>query len=381
MGLTGTMARRALTMVGVAALALPLAACGVAPGAPLLERAGCPADIRIQTDDLPNVPWAFLYSLLGDDLRFRIAGRQVSGPLEIDGVDSGVRLTILSGDPADGVSANVALHEDPSLLLGAVDTDVALLDVKRYPTVGVFAPTARDTRIVYWNADVYPGVRNVEGLGDTLTPDGTQLAPIHGDPADPFVLDQVASLILGAEQVVASEEDSSVASYLAGGGIAAQIGDLLVDPYVIAQLPDAAPIGFQPVDEAGFPRDRVLAAAPQTMVRYADCLRVLIPVFQQALVDYMADPEPTIALLARIASEYGIEDLDADLLTAAHEVLVDRRIVSNGRDDTIGDLDFGRLRDLRADLATTWARLDRAFPDVPVEQVVTNDFIDRSIGL
>ena len=375
------MGRAAVAVVGIAALTLPLAACATIAEVSPLVHAGCPADIRIQTDDLPNADWGFLYSLLDRDaVSIRFVGREVSGPLVIDGEDTGIRLTILSGDPADGVSASVELHEDESLLLGAVDSDVALLNVVQYPTVAVFAPTARDTRIIYWSADTYPGVRNIESLGDTLAPDGLALAPIVGVPGDPLRDYLVGRGTLGADQVRPGD-DPSVESYLAGGGVAAQAGDVLVDPYLLGLPEEAPPIGYQLVDDAGYPRDRLLSARPQAIVRHADCFRVLVPVLQQALVDYLRDPEPTDELLVEVAAQFGHPELDAGLIAAAHEILADRRFVANGRDGAVGDIDYGRLRDLRTGLASAWRQLELVFPRVEVDDIVTNEFIDRSIGL
>lgn len=365
----------------IAALTLPLGACAVVPEASPLVTAGCPAEIRIQTDDLPNVDWGFLYSLLDPDATsVRFIGREVSAPLLIDGEDTGIRLTILSGDRFDGVNGTQSLHDDESLLLAAVDTDAALLDIVRYPAVGLFAPTARDSRIVYWSPETYEGVRSIEGLGDTLTADGTELVPIVGMPGDPFRDYLVGNGSVGPDQITPGDDDT-VESFLSGGGVAAQAGDLLVDPYLLGLPEDAAPISFQTIDDAGYPRDTLLAARPQTVVRHADCFRELIPVLQHALVDYIDDPESANELIVRAAAQFGHPELDADLIDAAYDTLVGRRLVANGRDGAVGDIDFGRVRELRSDMISAWRGLEVAFPAVEVEDVVTNEFIDRGIGL
>ena len=375
------MGRGALTVAALAALSLPLAACAtITPASPLVH-AGCPTEIRIQTDDLPGAPWGFLYALLDRDaVGIRFVGREVSAPLVIDGEDTGVRLTILSGDRSDGRSADVELHEDPTLLLAAVDTDVALLDVVRYPTVGLFSPLARDTRLVYWNPEIYPGVRSIEGLGDTLTADGLELVPITGVPDDPFRDYMVGIGGLGADQVTPSRLPSTE-SYLAGGGVAAQFGDLLVDPYLLGLREDATPVESQMIDDSTYSRDTLLSAPPQSVVRHADCFRELIPVLQQSLVDYLREPQTTNDLMAEVAARFGHPERDAAFMAAAHDTLVDGRLVSNGRDDAIGDVDFGRVRDLLSAMSSAWRRLEVDFPSVTVEDIVTNEFIDRTIGL
>lgn len=372
-------------MAGVAAvgLALPLAACttGEASGVGL-TREGCPADIRIQTDDLPRVQWGFLYGLLDPD-RLTVRDDSVSGPLLIDGEESGSTLTILVGDSHDGVSANVALYDDESILLGAVDTDAAILDAVRYPTVGVLAPLLRDPRIVYWDLRVYEGATTVQHAGDRLTPDGTALAPFITTPNDPFSAYAVGAKIFAPEQIL-TDVTPTLQGLLDGDGIPIQTGDLLTIGSEIELLDEPADaFAWQSLDDAGYERDAgVLSARPQTIVRYADCLTVLVPVLQQALVDYLDDPDAATELVVELASEFGDEGYDAAVAEAALDLLHDQRFVGNGGDATIGDIEFGRVRDLFETAIPEWLRADVAVPrHVEPDDIVTNRFIDPSIGL
>lgn len=367
----------------VIALALPLAACstGTASGVGLV-REGCPADIRIQTDDLPRVEWGFLYRLLDPDA-LRVGADSVSAPLLVDGEPSGSRLTILLDDPHDGVSANADLYDDESILLGAVDTDVAILDAVRYPTVGVFAPLLRDPRIAYWDARVYPGVTTVQGVGTRLTPDGTALVPFVTTPGDPFGDYAVGARMLTPEQIL-SDPGPSIPGFIDAGGIPAQTGDLLTDPYAFERL-TGSPEGFasQLLDDAGYERDAgVLSARPQTLVRYADCLEVLVPVLQRALVEYLSEPAATTELLVELSAQFGDEGYDAELAAAALDLLEEHDLVGNGRNDTIGDIEMGRVRDLVEKAIPAWRRAEVSIPsEVEADDIVTNRFIDRSIGL
>jgi hypothetical protein len=376
-------ARRAATVV-VAALALPLAACSTGhAGGTGLVRDGCPADIRIATDDLPHVEWGFLYSLLDPD-QILVQSRSVSGPLMIDGERSGARLTILTGDPDDGVSAAVELHDDDSILLAAVDTDSAILDAVRYPTVGVLAPTRRDSRMVYWTAESYPGIRTIEKIGDRLTPDSAGLVPFATVPNDPFTAYAIGEGLLLPEQVV-TDTPVGAAPFLAGERIAAHLGDVLVDPHRIDPVPDpdaGAPVEWQLLDDAGYHRDAgVLSARPKAIVRYADCLDVLVPVLQRALRDYLEAPDATTELLVRLSAAFGDEAYDADAAAAALAMLDEENLAGSGPDGTIGDLDFGRIRDLLESAVPAWKRAGVAAPaGVEAEDIATNRFIDRSIG-
>lgn len=378
---------RRISGLAALALALPLAACSTATAGEGtdLVRAGCPTEVRIQTDALPHVEWGFLYRLLDADA-VRVRGDEVSGPLVLDGARTGVTLTILTGDPRDGVSANTQLHEDADLLLGAVDTDVALLDATRAPTVGVFAPLARDPRLLYWDAEVYPDLRDIERFSATSTPDGASLMPVAAVPGDPFIQYAIGTNWISRDQIVAGTDvdvELTVPAFVAAGGIRAQTGDALTEPHRLQQddVPRAA--RWQVIDDIGYTRDAgVLSAAPQTLVRHADCLRVLVPEFQRSLVAFVDDPEPTVAMLVDLAAELGDESYDIAAASAALEQLIERRYIANARDGSIGAIDIGRVRSL----------VDRAVPrwrdaevDVPVgitaDDIATNEFVDRSIGL
>lgn len=378
-------ARRAAAFAAFV-VALPLAGCataGVADDSVDLGRAGCPANIRIQTDDVPGVEWGFLYSLLDpEDVDILNAGTVVKSPLLVDGQPTGVNLTILTGDAFDGVSANVDLYDDENLLLAAVDTDVAILDAVRYPTVGLFAPTLRDARIIYWDAEVYKNLRSIEQIGKTLDPEAVDLMSILAAPNDLFYDFMVGDEGLGPEQAL-PEYDGTIQSFLDAAGAVAQQGDLLVDPYLL-ELPETGltnPYGFQLIDNAGYHRDTLLSTRPQSLVRYADCFTVLIPVLQQALADYLDDPDATNDLLVDLSAKLGHPQLTAELVEYGFETMIEQRFAGNGRDDAIGDVNLGRLHELFDGAIPAWEALDISVPDGrDADDLATNQFIDPSIG-
>jgi hypothetical protein len=374
--------RRRIATAAVLGLTLPLTACatGEAGGVGLV-RAGCPAEIRIQTDDLPRVEWGFLYELLDRD-QLRHGRDSVSAPLLVDGEPSGSNLRIFVGDPADGVAANIQLHDDDRFLLGAVDTDVALLDAGRFPTVGVFAPLRRSPRIVYWDASVYPGVTTAQLLGDRLTPNGKALVPFVTTPGDPFSAFAVGDGVVLAEQLV-TEPPPSVQGLIDAKGIPGHLGDVFTDPYQFELLTEAPELfGSHSLDEAGYESDSgVLSATPQTLVRHADCLKVLVPILQQALVDFLDDPDETTELLVTLSAKFGDPGYDAVAASAAFEILEGERYAGNGRDGTIGDIDLGRLRDLFETAGPAWQEAGISIPaGIEPDDIVTDRFIDPSIG-
>jgi hypothetical protein len=377
-------------LAGPAALALvlPLAACAAVPtdaGVDLV-RAGCPVDIRIHTDDLPRVEWGFLYALLDADA-IEVGDDEVSAPLVVDGEPTGASLTILLGDPLDGVSVNTLLQDDPGILLGAVDTDVALLDAKRAPTVGVFAPLARDPRLLFWHAATYPNLRDIETFAATATPDGEALMPVAAVPGDPFTSYAIGMGWITPEQIEAGTDvdvELTVAAFLESGGLRAQAGDALVVPHLLLEQPDVPPAArWQVIDSLGYTRDAgVLSAEPHTLVKSSDCLHALVPILQRSLVDYLEAPEQVNELLVELSAQVGDETYDADAVAAASAELLGQRFAGNSRDGTIGDIDMGRLRGLFENAIPQWRKAELPIPSgVSPDDIVTNVFIDKSIGL
>lgn len=366
-------AGRGVAAAAVAALLLTGCAANAAPASIDLERAGCPDTIVIRLDALPRIEAGALYRLLdADDLQ--VGGKSVTAPLVVDGTPTGVDLRLISGDRYDGDAANKWLHRDHSTLLAAVDSDRALLDLERYPVVGVFAPTARDTAIVYWDDTVYGNVRGVTELRRTLTPDSAGRVPIATTPRDPAI-DWLVIQELLLEEQIRPENAGTATPFLDGGGVIAQQGDLLIDPPRFDELERS--IDYDVLEESTYPRyTGMLAARPDTIVRYADCLAELVPILQRSAVDYLEDPEPTIELVAELAMALGDESYDLDVATEAYERALDARVFDDGRTPTVGDIEVGRLQ----------LMLDRALPvfpgvdrDTTPGHLATDAFIDPDI--
>ena len=124
---------------------------GLAIGAVDLAAAGCPADIRIQTDWNPESEHGHLYQLLGDDYTIDSDEKSVTGPLMASGEYTGVDVTILSGGPATGFTQpNAQMYNDPSIFMAYVGTDEAIAHSGDLPTVGVFAPLQKDPQMIMW---------------------------------------------------------------------------------------------------------------------------------------------------------------------------------------------------------------------------------------
>lgn len=379
---------RALAGAAALALALPLAACATdgaaAPRGGLdLLRAGCPAEVVIDSGTLPDAASAYLYALLDrDETRALPALGVVRGPLVVDGEPTGVTLEIRTRDPYAAVDGSEQLYVDPDILLGAVRTDRAILAEDRFPVVMVFAPLSRDPRVVYWNAAIYPGARGVDAFGQTLTPDGTGLTPVLDTALDPFLTAQIGATFLQDVQVQRVDGDP-LPAFVEADGVAAAVGDsATLLPRLEAADVDVAKIRTQSLETAGYALNSgVLAARPRAVVGSADCLSALVPELQRALVRVTRAPDAVLPWVAELAGRMG-DPADAELVAGAFDALVSDRMIGNAGDPTIGDLDLGRLRELLEDVAPDWREAGLDVPgDLKPEDLVTDRFLDPSIGL
>jgi hypothetical protein len=114
------------------------------------------------------------------------------------------------------------------------------------------------------------------------------------------------------------------------------------------------------------------------------CLEKLVPIFQQAIVDYFADPAPVNGLLVDYVSkiEGGGFTLSAGQAADSAQKQLDLGLVSNAGNATIGDVDDARIDRLIADLAPVLTAQGKApKAGLKASDIATNEFLDTSIAL
>jgi hypothetical protein len=110
-----------------------------------------------------------------------------------------------------------------------------------------------------------------------------------------------------------------------------------------------------------------------------DCLKLLVPIIQQASVDYMDDPDRADDIIIDAVEQYDSGwTYDKDLAAFALATMKDLGLMSNGPDNTLGNFDLDRVQSVIDDLRAIGG-LDIP-DDLTAEDLVTNEFIDPSIG-
>jgi hypothetical protein len=345
---------------------------------PIDLSAECPATVVIQTDWNPEAEQGNLYQLIGPDARIDAGVKSVSGPLFASGEYTGVDVEVRSGGPAIGFqSVTSQQYSDPSITLGYANTDEAVQLSADMPTTAVFAPFEVGPQIIMWDPETYPDVKTIADLGKTD-------AVVRYFGGATYMDYLTGSGILPLDHVDGGY-DGTPASFVAADGADAQQGFATVEPYVYEnELGDwAKPVAYQLINDAGYPiYASALAVRTGDLESLSECLTKLVPVIQQATVDYYADPADTNALIVKAVDEFdngwvytpGVADYSA-------ATQVELGLVGNGGDDTVGDFDLDRVQKI-IDITAPLFEKQGASPaaDVAPGTIATNEFIDPAIG-
>ena len=141
------------------------------------------------------------------------------------------------------------------------------------------------------------------------------------------------------------------------------------------------PVDYLLIHDSGYETyAQTLAIRPDKLDEAARaCLEAFIPLVQQAAVDFMADPRPVDeAILRAVADLDSFWELSPEGAENTVRLLEELGIVGNGPDATIGNFDPDRVARIIDQVRQI---PDFADVDVAPEDIVTNEFIDPSIGL
>lgn len=342
----------------------------------------CPDTVVIQTDWMPEAEHGFLYNLVGDGYEMDADKAYVTGPLVHDGVDTGVKIQIRSGGlPQQFSPVTQIMYNDPDILAGFVYTDEAIqFSGSEFPTVAVMSGFEKNPQMIMWDPATYPDVKGIADLGTA----GVTVRYFGGAAYMDFL---TATGVLSPEQVDGSYTgDPSL--FIADEGRAAQQGFGSAEPYAYeVELTDwAKPVAYQYINDIGWENyAQSIATKPENIEKYHDCFAALVPMIQHSSVDYLTDPthgnEVILAAVAAFGEAFGwvYSQGNADYGVQA---IINDGLVANGPNGTVGEFDLDRVAGL-IEVAIPVYQAQGATPKdglVP-EDIVTNEFIDPTIGL
>ena len=373
----------ALTLAGCStpSSAAPAASVAVAAGATDLASV-CPANIVVQTSWYPQAETGYLFQLIKDDYTVDAGKKSVSGPLKAAGGTTGVTLEIRAGGPAIGFQQPASqMYTDPSISMAVVSSDQALQQSAKFATLTVFAALDKAPLIVLWDPATYPDVKTIKELGPEMKKKGGVLLYSQGQ--------SYVDYLISSGQLTKSEVDGSYdgtpATFIAAGGKdstqAYSTNEAYTYPNLIKQW--KKPVAYQLLADAGwdtYPNDLAIRAGDKG--KLAPCLKELVPIFQQANVDFFKDPSgASKVILDQVKAFDSGDTYDQGTIDAAVKTMVDEKLVGNGSDAATGGFDMDRLQAFFK-TATPIFESEGSTPakDATPQTLFTNEFIDPTIG-
>jgi hypothetical protein len=344
-----------------------------------LAAAGCPEKVVIQTDWNPEAEHGHLYQMLGDDYEIDADNKLVSGPLMAGGEYTGVDVEIRSGGPAIGFQTVTSqMYTDPDILLGYVSTDESIQLSSEMPTTAVFAPLDISPLMIMWDPATYPDAETVQDIVE-----GGAVIRYFGGSA---YMEYLMAAGVVPEAQADGSYDGTPASFIASGGKDAQQGFASAEPYIYENEVESwmKPVGYQLINDTGYPfYMSSMATRSDDLEANSECFAALVPVLQQAEVDYFADPAKTNSLILDLVEQFdtgwvysqGVADYSV-------KTMVDEGIVGNGPNETLGDFDDARISELLEKTTPVFTELGTAPAEgLTPADLYTNEFIDTSIAL
>jgi hypothetical protein len=384
---------RPLSVVAAAVIALALSACsgdsdGGQPTAPAQAaqtggsqdlRGVCPETIVIQKDWQPESEHGALYNLVGSGYKVDTDKKKVTGPLVSAGIDTGVKIEIRTGGPAVGFQPVPAvMYTDKTIHLGYVATDEAVQYSLKQPMISVVAPLEISPLAIMWDKGTYPDFNNIADIGQTETKVLYSKGLAYMD------------YLTGSGILRTSQLDGSYTGapdlFIANRGKAALQGFLTSEPYIYEKEIKAwgKPLEGQLINDTGYPSYfDTLAVRTGDKQQLAPCLKKLVPILQRSQVDFLKNPDPAIKIILELVKKYNTGwQYSEGLAKFSAEQLVKQGIVSNGADKTLGNFTLSRVQKMINITTPIYtAQRKQVKSGLRPEDIVTNEFIDPSIGL
>jgi hypothetical protein len=334
----------------------------------------CPDPLIVQTDWFPEPEHGFTYQLIGPDGTLDAENGIYSGPLG----DTGINMEIRAGGPYVGFSPPSAqIYADEDIFMGYASTSEAIQNSEALPLVGVMTFFDVGPQILMWDPEQY----SFETFEDIRDSDASVLYFEGGAYMDYFL----GEGILREDQVDASY-DGSPTRFITEEGIVQQ-GFATNEPWRYENEIEGwqKPVDFLLINDAGFPNyQSALSVKPESITDDRACLEAVVPMFQQASIDYLNDPEPMNVRLNQIVTDLNSFWTSSEESHAAGTAaMLDLGLVTDGDNGYLGDFDTERVQRMIDIMLPVYLDRgdDNVNPDVTPEDLFTNEFLDTSISL
>lgn len=371
-----TSAAGAATSAAATAAASATAAAGAADTS---LKGVCPDTVVLQTDWNPEAEHGGVYQLLGPDPTIDAKKKTVTGALMAGGVDTGVKFQVRSGGPAIGFQTVTSqMYLDKKITLGYTATDESAQLSSKQPTIAVLAPLNKSPQIIMWDPKTHPDFKTIADIGKT----DTKVRYFQGAAYMEYL---TGSGILKKSQTDGGY-DGTPASFVASRGKDTQQGFASAEPYIYENEVKqwGKPVAFQLINDAGY-----AFYQSQIGIRAADlgtltpCLKKLVPIMQQAEIDYVKDPSTVNPLILDLVEKYNTGwQYSAGVATFSVAQQLKLGLVANGTDGTFGSIDEARVQKVLDIVKPIFAKEKTPVKDgLTAKDLFTNQFLDTSIKL
>ena len=368
--------RSACAVTAVALLSTSCGGSGESDSAPATPQSGalagiCPEKVVIQTDWFPEAEHGGIYELLGADATSSKDTGATVGTFTYEGVDQGVQLEIRAGGPFLQTPVVTAMYADDAITLGYVGTDVAITRYADAPTVAVFNALNINPQVVLWDAAKHPTAQTLADAAKEL-----KSIYVYGDPA--WARYFVAQGILSKDQI----DSNYKGNLLLATDDAAHQGFVTSEPYKYANLETGVVnVAYTLIHDLGWNSyAQNLALRADKLESLRPCLEVLVPILQQAQLDYIASPDRANAIIkaAVVAYDSWWTQSDGDLANGAAQ-LRDLKLIANGDTPTFGDLEESRVNDFIGKATPVLREQGLEIGDIAASDIVNNEFLNPDI--
>lgn len=333
----------------------------------------CVSPVVVQTDWYPQAEHGGIYELLGSDYTVDAQRGATTGSLVFQGTDTGVDLEIRAGGPFIESPVVTELFLDDAIMFGYVGSDVALSRYGEAPTLAVFNALTINPQVILWNASEHPGVTTIAEIANEVP-----AVSVFGDR--PYMRYLVSEGVVPNEKVDTNYKGSLM---LATDDIAHQ-GFATSEPFRYANLESGSiETAYQLVHDAGwtsYPQN--LAINKLRLETLRPCLAKLVPMMQQAQIDFVASPDRTVATILDVVEQFDTTwSQSAELANYAIATMKELGIVGNGDTTTFGDFESPRLDDFIVRATPILREQGLTIPDLTASDIATNEFLNPDITL
>lgn len=333
----------------------------------------CPSNVEIQTDWYPEVDAGGLYQLIAPSKGvIDTSNDSYSGPLGT----TGVTLTLLAGGPAVGYQTVTSqLYANQKILLGQVGTDESIQFSASQPTTSVFASYEKNPQIFFWGNPKWK-FTSVAQIGKT----------------NDTVLAYQATYVTAFEQeglIKSSQFNTSYqgnpAQFVADNGNIVSQGFVDDEPYIYSHdLKSWDKPVYELLVQPVYPvYQNSLVVRSGALKSDSACLTKLVPILQQAEIDFTKNPGPVDSVIYKFAAD--LKDsaqlpLSGDLW--AVRTLLSKGIIGNGPNGVFGSFNAATVQYLINKLKPVFASLHKPIKSgLTTTEIATNQFLDPNIKL